>query len=171
MDAKQLSNNATIVGERGKFPQRQEYTVQWAWPGVFRKSRATLSRGCFPITNFAPRARKAALFAEGVSYVAPCQASASLLLPLTHGRQRSRMGSRKLVGDRCLPCVLKISSYVCLLHSPVFSISVSYTRLVRKVPFGTGGFHAGSRNLLSVPNNTLPPRLSWLASYPVSIVL
>jgi hypothetical protein len=39
-------------------------------------------------------------------------------------------------------------------------ISVSYTRLSRKVPFGTDGFYVGSRNLTSVQNNKHGPRLS-----------
>jgi hypothetical protein len=37
---------------------------------------------------------------------------------------------------------------------------VSYPRLERKVPFGTDGFNAGSRNLAALQNNTLRPRLS-----------
>jgi hypothetical protein len=47
-------------------------------------------------------------------------------------------------------------------------ISVSYTRLERKVPFGTGGVYAGLRNLITLPSNNQRPRLSSLAGHPVN---
>jgi len=44
-----------------------------------------------------------------------------------------------------------------LPNSPGAKISLSYTRLLRKVPFGTGGFHTGSRNLVIVANQQAEP--------------
>jgi hypothetical protein len=71
------------------------------------------------------------------------------------------MGREKLVGGRSLTCLHKAHfPFHSLAKLTGVKISVSYTRLMRKVPFGTGGFTAGSRNLASLPSNTLGPRLS-----------
>jgi hypothetical protein len=57
-------------------------------------------------------------------------------------------------------CLRKAFPVLFLLYSPGEKVSVSYSRLIRKVPFGTDGFNTGSRNLISLQNNNQRPRLS-----------
>jgi hypothetical protein len=63
-----------------------------------------------------------------VSYVAPCQASESLYMPLTWAQQRPRMGKYSSSEGACLR-PLPLCFYNSVPNSPGFFISVSYTRL------------------------------------------
>lgn len=57
------------------------------------------------------------------------------------------MGRKKLVGDRCLSLPPQsISRFYTSPYSPGFKNPVSYSRLERKVPFGTKWLITGSRN-------------------------
>jgi len=50
-----------------------------------------------------------------------------------------------------------------------FNIPTSYSRLLRKVPFGTKGLFQDCAISIALQNNKDFPRLSRLASYPVNI--